>query len=113
MFVKWGRFLINFSHFILSIQIFFVPLRQEINKKNMRTIKLTNKEEKAFGKIAKRSKMDCWFQPTAENEDGSAYYREIDINTLIDGATEYDVETLTTSEFLTIANVLIHCKNIK
>ena len=57
--------------------------------------------------------MDCWFQPTAENEDGSAYYREVDINTLIDGATEYDVETLTTSEFLTIANVLIHCKNIK
>ena len=79
----------------------------------MRTIKLTQKEEKAFGKIAKRSKMDDWFQPTAENEDGSAYYREIDINTLIDGATEYDVETLTPSEFLTIANVLIHCKSIK
>ena len=79
----------------------------------MRTIRLTSKEEKAFSKIAKRSKMDDWFQPTVENEDGSAYYREIDINTLIDGATEYDVETLTPSEFLTIANVLIRCKNIK
>ena len=79
----------------------------------MRTIKLTSEQEEAFGKIAKRSKMDCWFQPTAEDKDGSTYYREIDINTLIDGATEHDVETLTPNEFLTIANVLIHCKSIK
>ncbi len=79
----------------------------------MRTIKLTSKQEKAFGKIAKRSKMGCWFLPTAKDKDGFAYYREVDINTLIDGATEHDVETLTPSEFLTIANVLIHCKNIK
>ena len=79
----------------------------------MRTIKLTSKQEEAFGKIAKRSKMDDWFQPTAEDKDGSTYYREVDINTLIDGATEYDVGTLTPSEFLAIANVLIHCKNIK
>ena len=28
IFVKWGRFFINFSHFILPIQIFFVPLHQ-------------------------------------------------------------------------------------
>ena len=78
-----------------------------------RTFAPTNKQEEAFGKIAKRSKMDCWFQPTAKDKEGSVYYRENDINTLIDGATEHDVETLTPSEFLTIANVLIHCKNIK
>ena len=28
IFAKWGRFFINFSHFILPIQIFFVPLHQ-------------------------------------------------------------------------------------
>lgn len=31
IFVKWGRFFINFSHFILLIQIFFVPLHHERN----------------------------------------------------------------------------------
>ena len=113
MFVKCGVFFMNLPHFVLVNSDFFRTFATTKRNKDMRTIKLTNKEEKAFGKIAKRSKMDCWFQPTAENEDGSAYYREVDINTLIDGATEYDVETLTTSEFLTIANVLIHCKNIK
>jgi hypothetical protein len=35
MFVKWESFLKNFSHFILSIQIFFVPLHYNKTKGDM------------------------------------------------------------------------------
>lgn len=67
----------------------------------MRKVTLTNSETEVLEKIAKRSKMDCWFNV---NDDLSV--RERDIKTLIEGITPYDVETLSPNEVVILTSVL-------
>ena len=67
----------------------------------MRKIALTNSETDVLEKIAKRSKMDCWFKV---NDDLSV--RERDVKTLVEGITPYDVETLSPNEVVTLTNAL-------
>ena len=67
----------------------------------MRKVTLTNSETDVLEKIAKRSKMDCWFKV---NDDLSV--RERDVKTLVEGITPYDVETLSPNEIVTLTNAL-------
>lgn len=67
----------------------------------MRKVTLTNSETDVLEKIAKRSKMDCWFKV---NDDLSV--RERDIKTLVEGITPYDVETLSPNEVVTLTSAL-------
>ena len=67
----------------------------------MRKVTLTNSETDVLEKIAKRSKMDCWFKV---NDDLSV--RERDIKTFVEGITPYDVETLSPNEVVTLTSVL-------
>lgn len=67
----------------------------------MRKAILTNSETNVLEKIAKRSKMDCWFKV---NDDLSV--RERDIKTLVEGITSYDVETLSPNEVVILTSVL-------
>ena len=67
----------------------------------MRKVTLTNSETDVLEKIAKRSKMDCWFKV---NDDLSV--RERDVKTLVEGITPHDVETLSPNEVVTLTNAL-------
>lgn len=67
----------------------------------MRKVTLTNSETDVLEKIAKRSKMDCWFKV---NDNLSV--RERDIKTLVEGITPYDVETLSPNEVVTLTSAL-------
>lgn len=82
----------------------------------MRRIKLLQAQADVLEKIAERSKMDCWFSVSYYNEpveeEHNVYVgdvREKDINDLIDGATEYDIETLTQDDVYCLMNLLILC----
>ena len=74
----------------------------------MRKIKLSLPQVAVFEKIAKRSKMDDWF-----GVDETQEVREKDINDLMDGATDYDLDTLSGEEVYHLVNVLIKCNAIK
>ena len=67
----------------------------------MRKITLTNSETDVLEKIARRSKMDCWFKV---NDDLSV--RERDVKTLVEGITPYDVETLSPNEIVMLTSML-------
>lgn len=67
----------------------------------MRRIKLTEEQAIALNKIATRSKMNDWF-----SIDENLIVREIDIHTLIDGTTEYDMETLNSQDVYVLINLL-------
>ena len=86
----------------------------------MRRIALLQTQAAVLEKIAERSKMDCWFHvnyydaPVEENHNTFVGdIREQDINELVDGATEYDIETLTNDEVYCLMNLLIHCKPVR
>ena len=74
--------------------------------KSTRLITLTIQEEIALEKIAERSKMDSWFRIRIDKE-GNGYANKRDIITLFEGATEYDLETLTQHEAYLITNLLL------
>lgn len=74
----------------------------------MRKVKLSAFQKNVLEKIAKRSKMDSWFKV-----DDSLEVREADVNTLMDGATPYDLETLDNNEVYFLVNLLIECNPIK
>ena len=74
----------------------------------MRKVKLTTNQANVLEKIAKRSKMDDWFMI-----GDSLEVREKDINDLMDGATDYDLETLDSHDVYNLVNVLIKCNAIK
>lgn len=67
----------------------------------MRRIKLTEEQAIALDKIATRSKMNDWF-----SIDENLIVREIDIYTLIDGTTEYDMGTLNIQDVYVLINLL-------
>lgn len=67
----------------------------------MRKIKLTEEQSIALDKIATRSKMNDWFS-IGEN----LIVREIDIHTLIDGATQYDIGVLNMQDVYVLLNLL-------
>lgn len=67
----------------------------------MRRIKLTEAQAIALDKIATRSKMDDWF-----SIDENLIVREIDIHTLIEGTTQYDIETLDMQDVYVLFNLL-------
>ena len=67
----------------------------------MRKITLTNSETDVLEKIARRSKMDCWFKV---NDDLSV--RERDVKALVEGITPYDVETLSPNEIVMLTSML-------
>ena len=67
----------------------------------MRRIKLTEEQAIALNKIATRSKMNDWF-----SIDENLIVREIDIHTLIDGTTEYDMGTSNSQDVYVLINLL-------
>ena len=67
----------------------------------MRRIKLTEEQAIALNKIATRSKMNDWF-----SIDENLIVREIDIHTLIDGTTEYDIGPLNSQDVYVLINLL-------
>ena len=67
----------------------------------MRRIKLTEEQAIALNKIATRSKMNDWF-----SIDENLIVREIDIHTLIDGTTEYDMVILNIQDVYVLINLL-------
>ena len=79
----------------------------------MRSIKVNSAQANVLEDIAKRSKMDCWFKPTAMGKDGFTYYSEKDINSLMDGATSYDLDGLNGEAVYNLINVVIKCDAIK
>lgn len=62
---------------------------------------LTDNQREVLEKIARRSKMDSWFQA------GNNTVATKDIRTLLDGATPHDVETLTPAEVTTVIDILL------
>ena len=77
----------------------------------MRIQVLNSAETDVLEKIAKRSKMS-WFIVKID-KDNKMSVMEKDINDLMDGATSYDLETLTPCEVHTLVNILLRCKEIK
>lgn len=67
----------------------------------MRKIKLTEEQSIALDKIATRSKMNDWF-----SIDENLIVREIDIHTLIDGVTQYDIGVLNMQDVYVLLNLL-------
>jgi hypothetical protein len=67
----------------------------------MRKIKLTEEQAIALDKIATRSKMNDWFYI-----DENLIVREMDIHTLIDGTTEYDIGALNMQDVYVLFNLL-------
>lgn len=67
----------------------------------MRRIKLTEEQAIALNKIATRSKMNDWFFI-----DENLIVSEIDIHTLIDGTTEYDMGILNIQDVYVLINLL-------
>lgn len=67
----------------------------------MRKIKLTEEQANALDKIATRSKMNDWFYI-----DENLIVREIDIHTLIEGTTEYDMGALNMQDVYVLINLL-------
>ena len=67
----------------------------------MRRIKLTEEQAIALNKIATRSKMNDWF-----SIDENLIVSEIDIHTLIDGTTEYDMGILNIQDVYVLINLL-------
>lgn len=67
----------------------------------MRKIKLTEEQAIALDKIATRSKMNDWF-----SIDENLIVREIDIHTLIEGTTEYDMGALNMQDVYVLINLL-------
>lgn len=76
---------------------------------------MTKSEYELIVKIARKSKMDCWFQlETAK--DGSDYVRDAEsgkvislrdgLKDLVDGLTKVDIEDLTHEEMLTFLQLL-------
>jgi hypothetical protein len=74
----------------------------------MKKVALTTSQTAVLEKIAHRSKMDSWFAVDEKLE-----VREKDINDLMDGATAYDLDTLSGEEVYHLVNVLIKCNAIK
>lgn len=77
----------------------------------MRRVKLNAIQANALEKIARRSKMDCWFSIKWANDEISV--KESDVNTLFDGSTEYDIESLSTVEVLNLFSLLLKCNKIR
>ena len=69
----------------------------------METKKLSDSQANVLEKIARRSKMDDWFQIDSNNE-----VDRDDIVTLIEGATDSDFEALSPSDMNCLANLLIN-----
>mgnify|MGYP003300132134 FL=1 len=67
----------------------------------MRKIKLTEEQAIALNKIATRSKMNDWFYI-----DENLIVREMDIHTLIEGTTEYDIGALNMQDVYVLFNLL-------
>lgn len=73
----------------------------------MRRIKLTTEEAFTLEEIAKRSKMDCWFKVDFEANAKSFSVRERDFITLMEGATPYDLERLTSMDMERIITLFL------
>ena len=67
----------------------------------MRKIKLTEEQAIALNKIATHSKMNDWFYI-----DENLIVREMDIHTLIEGTTEYDIGALNMQDVYVLFNLL-------
>lgn len=78
----------------------------------MRKKLLTEEQAKVLEKIAHRSKMDDWFS-VKENDKGEPWVYEKDINSLVDGLTEYDIETLSKGEYLRLMNLVNTCNKVE
>ncbi len=63
-------------------------------------ILLEDIQKQVLEKIARRSKMDAWF----EIKDSKV--KIADIHTLLYNATSYDLETITPDEMVTIINLI-------
>ena len=76
---------------------------------------MTKSEYELILKIARKSKMDCWFR-LETSKDGSDYVRDAEsgkvislcegLKTLVDGLTEVDLKNLTHEEMLTFLQLL-------
>ena len=84
----------------LKIISYLCTIKQETIK-IMRKIKLTEEQSIALDKIATRSKMNDWF-----SIDENLIVREIDIHTLIDGVTQYDIGVLNMQDVYVLLNLL-------
>ena len=73
----------------------------------MRRIKLTTEEAFTLEEIAKRSKMDDWFKVDFDANTKSFSVRERDFITLMEGATPYDLERLTSMDMERIINLFL------
>lgn len=77
----------------------------------MRVTTLNATEAAVLEKIAKRSKMDDWFRVV---ENGATLCaRELDINTMMDGCTPYDLSNLNETEVYTLVNILLKTNPLK
>lgn len=75
----------------------------EITKK--KSYQITKRQIDVLEKIARRSKMDDWF------EIKSSKVNKADIRTLLNNVTSYDVETITPDELVTLIDLIFKvCK---
>ena len=61
---------------------------------------LRDNQTQVLEKIARRSKMDDWF----EIKDSKV--KKADIRTLLQNVTSYDIETITPDEFVTLIDLI-------
>lgn len=71
----------------------------------MAKITLKDNQAQVLQKIARRSKMNTWFD-IKDNKVNKA-----DIKTLFEGATAYDLETVTPDEIVTIIDIMFSIGN--